>query len=72
MKIIGIILIVIGVIGLASGGLSWTRREKVADLGPIEVTRSERKTLPLPPLAGGACLAAGVVVLMASRRTSGR
>jgi uncharacterized membrane protein YidH (DUF202 family) len=68
MKILGVILIVIGLIALATGGLSWTQREKVLDVGPIEATAERHKTLPLPPLAGGAALIAGIVLVVAGGR----
>jgi hypothetical protein len=61
--IIGIALIVIGLVGLAYGGFSFTRREKVVDLGPVEVTRNEKETFPIAPVVGGLLLASGVVVL---------
>lgn len=64
MKALGIILIVLGVIGIAYGGMSWTYRDKVVDAGPIEITREKTKTLPLPPIAGAILLVAGVVVLV--------
>jgi hypothetical protein len=67
MKIIGIILIVIGIIGLAYGGITWTTREKVVDLGPVEVTRTEHERIPLPPVAGGICLVAGLALVLAGR-----
>jgi hypothetical protein len=68
MKILGIILIVIGLVALATGGLSWTRREKVVDLGPIQATAEKRETLPLSPVFGGASLIAGVVLLVVGGR----
>jgi hypothetical protein len=68
MKAIGVLLIVVGVIGLAYGGLTWTSREKVVDLGPVEVTQNKTKSLPLPPIAGGICLVAGVILLVGSGR----
>jgi uncharacterized membrane protein YidH (DUF202 family) len=71
MKIIGVILIVIGLIALATGGLSWTQRETVLDVGPIEATAERHKTLPLPPLAGGAALIAGIVLVVAGSRKKG-
>jgi hypothetical protein len=64
MKIVGIALIVIGIIALAYGGISYTKREKAIDLGPIEVTTEERKTIPLPPVLGALALAGGVVLLV--------
>lgn len=68
MKIVGIILIVIGVIALAYGGISYTRREKVLDIGPLEATTETRETIPLPPVLGGLALAGGIVLLVASSR----
>jgi hypothetical protein len=68
---VGILLIVVGVIGLAVGGINYTRREKVIDIGPIEATAERRERIPLPPIAGGLALAAGVVLLIAgNKRTS--
>jgi hypothetical protein len=71
MKVIGIVLIVLGIIGLAYGGITWTRRDKVIDLGPVEVTSEKRETLPLPPIAGGICLVVGAaLVVVGGRRTA--
>jgi uncharacterized membrane protein YidH (DUF202 family) len=64
MRAIAIVLIVLGVLGLAYGGVTWTRRDTVVDAGPIEITRDQRESLPIPPIAGGALLVVGVVLLM--------
>ena len=63
-KIVGILLIVLGIVALAYGGISYTRREKVIDIGPIEATAERRETVPLPPILGGLALAGGVVLLI--------
>jgi hypothetical protein len=68
MRIIGILLIVVGLISLALGGISYTKREKVLDIGPIEATAERHKTIPLPPLLGGLALAGGIVLLVAGGR----
>jgi hypothetical protein len=68
MRIIGIVLIVIGLISLALGGISYTTKEKVVDLGPIQATAERHKTIPLPPLLGGLALAGGVVLLIAGSK----
>jgi uncharacterized membrane protein YidH (DUF202 family) len=65
---VGILLIIVGVIGLAVGGINYTRREKVIDIGPIEATAERRERIPLPPIAGGLALAAGVVLLIAGNK----
>ena len=68
MRMIGIVLIVLGIVGLAWGGISWTNRETVADLGPVEINREDRETLPLPPIAGAVLVVAGAVVLIGANR----
>ena len=68
MKLIGIVLIILGVGGLAYGGIQWTTKEKVVDMGPLQVTHDKTQSLPLPPIAGGICLIAGVVLLVAAGR----
>jgi len=67
--IVGIVLIVFGVIALAYQGISYTTREKVIDIGPIEASKETRHTVPLPPLVGGLALAAGVVLLVTGARS---
>jgi uncharacterized membrane protein YidH (DUF202 family) len=64
LKIVGVVLIVLGVAGLAYGGLSWTRRDTIVDAGPIEITADKTERMPLPPLAGGLMLVAGVVLIL--------
>lgn len=68
MKIVGIVLIVIGVVALAYGGISYTKREKVLDIGPLEATTETRETIPLPPVLGGLALAGGIVLLIVGSR----
>ncbi len=63
--IVGLVLIVIGIIALAYGGFSYTKREKIIDAGPLQVSADKEKTVPLPPILGGLCLVGGVVLLVA-------
>jgi hypothetical protein len=65
---IGIILIVLGVVGFALGGFSFTQKEKVLDLGPIEATAEDKETVPIPPILAGLALVGGVVLVAASAR----
>ena len=60
----GIILIVIGIAALAYQGITYTTREKVVDIGPIQMTAEKTKTLPLPPIVGGIALVGGIVLLV--------
>jgi hypothetical protein len=69
VKLIGILLIVFGIVALAVGGIGYTKREKVLDLGPIQATTEKREMIPLSPIAGIAAVAAGVaLVVVGSRR----
>ena len=68
MKIIGVVLIVLGIVALAYGGISYTKREKVVDIGPLEATTERRETIPLPPVLGGFALAGGIVLLIVGSR----
>ncbi|HWR57295.1 MAG TPA: hypothetical protein VN328_00280 [Thermodesulfovibrionales bacterium] len=63
-SLIGIILIVIGIIAFAYQGISYTTREKVVDLGPIQVSADKTRTFPLPPIVGGIALVGGIVLLV--------
>jgi hypothetical protein len=70
MKIIAIVLIVVGAISLAYGGITYTTREKVLDIGPIQATTERHKTVPLPPILGGIAVLAGVGLLLLGPRRS--
>jgi len=66
---LAIVLIVGGILMLIFRNVSFTKEEKVVDLGPLEINKKEKKTVDWPNYAGGIAVAAGVVVLvMASRK----
>jgi len=67
---IGIGLIVIGVVALVYQGITYTTREKVLEVGPVEVTAETKKTIPLPPVLGGLALAGGIVLVVVGTRQS--
>ena len=64
MKILGIVLVVVGLIAVLYGGISWTHRDTVVDAGPIQITKDKKETLPMSPIAGGVLLLAGAVLLL--------
>jgi hypothetical protein len=66
--IVGIILILVGIVGFALGGFSFTQKEKVLDVGPIEATADDKETVPIPPILAGLALVGGVVLVAASAR----
>lgn len=66
--IIAIILIALGIAALAYQGITYTTREKVVDLGPIQMTAEKSKTIPLPPILGAIAIAGGIVLLVVGGR----
>jgi uncharacterized membrane protein YidH (DUF202 family) len=68
MKIAAIVLIVLGVIALAYGGISYTKEKKVIDLGPLQASTKTHETIPLPPVLGVAAIAGGIILLVVSAR----
>ena len=62
--VIAIILIALGIAAFAYQGITYTTREKVVDLGPLQVTAEKTKTLPLPPIVGAIALVGGIVLLV--------
>jgi uncharacterized membrane protein HdeD (DUF308 family) len=68
IMVIGIFLIALGIAAFAYQGITYTTREKVVDLGPIQMTAEKTKTLPLPPIVGAIALVGGIVLLVAGTR----
>jgi hypothetical protein len=68
VAIIGIVLIVLGIGALAYQGFTYTTREKVLDLGPLQATAERQKTVPLPPIVGIVAVVAGVALVVAGGR----
>jgi drug/metabolite transporter (DMT)-like permease len=66
--IVGVLLIILGIAGLALGGFSFTHKEKVLDLGPIEASADKKESLPVPPLLGALAIVGGAVLLVSSSR----
>lgn len=62
--LLAIILIAVGIVAFAYQGINYTTREKVVDIGPIQVTSEKTKTLPLPPIVGAIALVGGIVLLV--------
>ena len=68
VAILGIVLIVLGIGALVYQGFTYTTREKVLDLGPIQATAERQKTVPLPPIVGIVAVVAGVALVIAGGR----
>jgi drug/metabolite transporter (DMT)-like permease len=65
---LGVALIVLGIIALAYQGFSYTVPKKEVDMGPIQVTKQEKHTVPLPPILGALALLGGLVLIVTDRR----
>ena len=66
--IIGIVLIAIGVGALAYQGITYTTREKIIDIGPIQATHETKKTIPFSPILGDSALVGGIVLVLMGTR----
>jgi hypothetical protein len=69
--VVGVLLILAGVIMLAVGGFSFSSRERVAEVGPVEVTAERERTLAVPPALAGLAIVGGLVLIVASSRRAG-
>jgi hypothetical protein len=64
----GLALIILGVIALAYQGITYTTQKKVLDVGPIQATKTEHKTIPLSPIFGGVPLVGGIILMIAGAK----
>lgn len=67
---VGLALIVLGIVAFAYQGITYTSREKIIDIGPIQATADTQKTIPLPPFLGGLVLAGGIVLVIVGAKKS--
>jgi len=68
-KSVGLVLIVLGAILLIWTGFTYTKKEKIVDAGPIQISADKQKSVNWPPYAGGIVLLAGVVILVTSKKS---
>jgi len=67
-KLIGIILIVVGCLGLAYGGFTYTKETSAVKLGPLELKVQEKETISVPLIVSAGAIAIGVFMLVAVGR----
>jgi hypothetical protein len=68
MRILGIVLIVLGALGLLYGGFSYTRHRDTVQVGPMSATITQRESVPIPPILGGIAVVAGIALLVVGGR----
>jgi len=69
-KTIGIILLVVGIVMIIWTGFTYTKKEKVIDAGPIQVSADKQKTVNWPPYAGGILIVGGIILLVTGKKIS--
>lgn len=68
LRLAGLVLLVVGVVGLVVGTFQYTRRRDVLNVGPVRVQASTKESFTVPPLAAGGVAALGLVLVLASGR----
>jgi hypothetical protein len=69
VTMIGIVLIILGIIGFATGGISFTHQKKDVDAGPIQISHKTQDTLPLSPIFSTVSLIAGLALVVVGARS---
>jgi hypothetical protein len=62
--IIGLILVIIGIVGFAVGGFSFTHQKQDAKLGPVDISHKQTDTVPIPPILSGIALVGGIALVV--------
>jgi hypothetical protein len=70
LSFVGLVLIVLGVVGFSYQGITYTKKEKVVDIGPIHATKDTHETILIPPILSGLAFVGGVVLMVAGSRKS--
>ena len=66
---IGIILIILGIVGFSLGGLSFTHEKKDVDMGPLQISHQQKKTVPIPPILSTIVLVGGIGLVVVGARS---
>ena len=70
ITLVGIALVLLGIVAFVYQGITYTSREKIIDIGPIQATADTKKTIPLSPLLGGLALVGGIVLVVVGAKKS--
>lgn len=69
-NLVGITLVAIGLLALAYQSISYTKKEKVLDIGPVEASTETTKTIPLPPIVGAVAICGGLILLIVGKHSA--
>ena len=67
-RMIGVVLIILGIVAFVWGGVFWTDRDTVVDAGPLQIETSDREGFALSPVLGGVALIGGIILLLVPQR----
>lgn len=70
MKVLGIVFVVLGAIMLIWTGFTYTKKEKIVDAGPIQISADREKSVNWPPYAGGVLLIGGIALVALSKKSA--
>lgn len=68
-KVLGLVLIVLGILSFAYEGITFTTQKKIVDIGPIHASKDEKHTVPISPILRGLLLVGGVVLVLSDSRS---
>ena len=68
--ILGIILVIVGVVGFAVGGFSFTHEKKDVDIGPVQIEHKQTGTVPIPPVLSAIALVGGIALVLVGAKTA--
>lgn len=68
MKPVALVLIILGVLAIGYQGFTYVTREKVVDLGPVEVTQEKHRRVFLPPVVGAVAIAVGIALFLTNSK----
>ncbi len=66
---VGIALIILGIVGFSLGGFSFTHEKKDVDMGPLQISHQQKRTVPIPPVLSGIVLVGGIVLVVVGARS---
>ena len=68
LAMVGLVLIALGIVGLAVDNISFTERKTVVDAGPLKITADQQRNIPIPTVASSAAIVVGVGLRFVGRK----